>query len=51
MVSILLREDVVAVCDDLVPGLEVAVQLDGPVPLPLDDGVVLDDDHVAVHTL
>jgi hypothetical protein len=35
----------------LVAGLEVAVELDGPVALPLNDGVVLDNDDVAVYTL
>ena len=47
-----LRYDVIAVCDHLVPGhLEEAVELDGPVPLLLDDGMVLDHDGVGEHAL
>ena len=40
------RDDVVAVGDRLVAGLEVTVEFDGSVALLLDDGVVLNDDGV-----
>ena len=47
----LLRQDVVAVGDELVPGLKEAEELDGPVALPLDDRVVLNHHCVGVHPL
>ena len=46
-----LCQHVVAVGDDLVPGLEEAEELHGPVSLPLDHWVVLYHHGVAVHSL
>ena len=46
-----LCQHIVAVGDNLVPGLEEAEELHGPVSLPLDHWVVLHHHCVAVHSL
>ena len=46
-----LGQDVIAVGDELVPGLKEAEELDSPVPFPLDDRVVLNHHCVGVHAL
>ena len=46
-----LGQDVIAVGDELVPGLKEAEELDGPVTFPLDDRVVLNHHRVRVHAL
>lgn len=46
-----LSQNVVAVGDELVPGLKEAEELDSPVAFPLDHRVVLNHHCVCVHTL
>ena len=47
----LLGQDIIAVGDELVPGLKEAEELDSSVPFPLDDRVVLNHHCVRIHSL